>query len=56
MQVVAFDAYLKDQPPEQLAALQALRERVGFVRGPASALPEHAQLEYEAGLREIQAR
>lgn len=56
VQVVAFDAYLKPQSPEQLAALQSLRERVGLVRGPPSALPEPARLEYEAGLREIQER
>jgi membrane dipeptidase len=56
VQVVAFDAYLKAQSPEQLEALQALRERVGLTRGPPSALPEPARLEYEAGLREIQAR
>ena len=29
VQVVAYDAYLKQQPDEQIAALRALRERVG---------------------------
>jgi membrane dipeptidase len=56
VQVVAFDSYLRAQPPEQVAALQELRERVGLVRGPPSALPEPARLEYEAGLRDIHAR
>lgn len=56
VQVVAYDAYLKEQPPEQLEALQALRARVGLERGPPSALPEPRRLEYEAGLREIEAR
>lgn len=56
VQVVAFDSYLRAQPPEQAAAVQELRERVGLVRGPPSALPESARLEYEAGLRDIQAR
>jgi membrane dipeptidase len=56
VQVVAYDSYLKPQPEELLAALRELRERVGLTAGPPSALPEHARLEYEAGLREIQSR
>lgn len=56
VQVVAFDSYLRAQTAEQVAALQELRERVGLVRGPPSALPEAARLDYEAGLKEIHAR
>jgi membrane dipeptidase len=56
VQVVAFDAYLKPQPAEQVAALAALRERVGLVSGPPSALPADRRAEYEQGLREIQTR
>ena len=56
VQVVAFDAYLKPQPEEQVVALRTLRERVGLVSGPPSALPPDRRAEYEQGLREIQAR
>jgi membrane dipeptidase len=55
VQVVAFDAYLRPQPDEQIAALRELRERVGL-RGAPSTLPPDKRADYEAGLREIQAR
>jgi membrane dipeptidase len=55
VQVVAFDAYLKPQPEEQVAALRELRERVGL-RGAPSTLSPERRAEYEAGLREIEAR
>jgi membrane dipeptidase len=57
VQVVAYDAYLKPQPAEQLAALTALRERVGLApnRPPTSLTPDK-QAEYEQGLAEIHAK
>jgi membrane dipeptidase len=57
VQVVAYDAYLKPQPAEQLAALRALRERVGLApdRPPSSLAPDK-QAEYEQGMAEIRAK
>jgi membrane dipeptidase len=57
VQVVAFDSYLKTQPDEQLAAVRALRERVGLGPGAApNALPQAQREVYEAGMREIEAQ
>jgi membrane dipeptidase len=56
VQVVAYDAYLKHQPEEQIAALRVLREQVGLTSGPPSALPADRRALYEEGLRDIQAR
>ena len=54
VQIVAFDPYLKFQPPEQLAAQLALRERVGLAPGANTASLPPAQLaEYEQGLDEL---
>ncbi len=53
VQVVAFDAYLRAQPEEELAARRALRERAG---GSPNALPPDRRAEYDQGLREIEAR
>jgi membrane dipeptidase len=55
VQVVAFDAYLKQQPEEQAAATRQLRERVGLSGAPSTLAPER-RAEYEAGLQAIQAR
>lgn len=54
VQVVAFDAYLKHQADEQIAALRALRERVGLTAGGPDGLPPDKRAEYDRGLREIQ--
>jgi len=56
VQVVAFDTYLRHQSDEELAALRALRERVGFTAGGAAALPPDRRADYDSGLREIQAQ
>lgn len=57
VQIVAFDPYVRFQPPEQGAALLELRARVGLsgATSPAS-LPPDRQVEYERGLREIAER
>jgi membrane dipeptidase len=57
VQVVAYDAYLKPQPEEELAALRALRERVGLAPDkPPSSLGQEKQAEYEQGMTEIHAK
>ncbi|MEO8466716.1 MAG: dipeptidase [Gammaproteobacteria bacterium] len=56
VQVVAFDAYLRHQPDEELAALRALRERAGLTAGGAAALPPDRRADYERGLNEIHAQ
>jgi membrane dipeptidase len=56
VQVVAYDAYLKQQPDEQAAALRELRERVGLTTGPPSALPPEQRAAYDDGMRQIQDR
>ena len=57
VQVVAFDAYLKQQPPEKAAALRALRESVGLTGGVRlSSLPPERRAAYDAGLRDLEAR
>jgi membrane dipeptidase len=54
VQVVAFDAYLKPQPEEQLAAVRALRDSVGLSAGMApSALPDDRRRAYDAGLADV---
>jgi membrane dipeptidase len=56
VQVVAYDAYLKQQPDEQAAALRELRERFGLTARPPSTLSPEERAAYGDGLREIQAR
>jgi membrane dipeptidase len=56
VQVVAYEAYLKHQPDEQIAALRALRERVGLATGSPNALPPERRAVYDEGLAEIQVR
>ena len=56
VQVVAYDAYLKHQPDEQVTALRALRERFGLTARPPSALAAEQRAAYDDALREIQAR
>ncbi|HVY63658.1 MAG TPA: dipeptidase [Gammaproteobacteria bacterium] len=56
VQVVAYDAYLRHQSDEELAALRTLRERVGLTAGGPGSLPPDRRAEYENGLREIQAQ
>jgi len=54
VQIVAFDPYLKHQSDEQIAALRALRERVGLTAGGPDGLPPDKRAEYDRGLRETQ--
>ncbi len=56
VQVVAFDPYLRRQSDDELAALRALRERVGFATGGAEALPPDRRAEYDRGLLDIHAQ
>lgn len=57
VQVVAFDAYVKFQPEEQLAGLRSLRESVGLRAGTAAdQLPPEQRATYEQGLRTHQER
>jgi membrane dipeptidase len=56
VQVVAYDAYLRHQSDEELAALRALRERVNLTTGGPGGLPPDRRAEYERGLREVQTR
>lgn len=58
VQIVAFDGYLKVQPPEQIAALRTLESEVGpsgVGRGERPLAPERAEA-YERGLAEIEGR
>jgi membrane dipeptidase len=55
VQVVAYDAYLKHQSDEQIAALRALRERFALTGSPNS-LPPDRRAAYDAGLRDIETR
>ena len=56
VQVVAFDGYLKQQPPEKAAAQRALREKVGLTGDTRlSMLSAEQRATYDAGLREINA-
>jgi membrane dipeptidase len=54
VQVVAYDAYLRHQSDEELAALRALRERVGLTAGGPGTLPPDRRAEYDQGLRDVQ--
>jgi membrane dipeptidase len=56
VQIVAFDAYLKNQPEEKAEALRALRERVGLTGGSPRSLPPDRRALYDEGLRDIEAR
>ncbi|MBN1239242.1 MAG: dipeptidase, partial [Gammaproteobacteria bacterium] len=57
VQIVAFDSYVKYQPPEQLAALAALRAELGLPeRVDVAALPEEQRTAFLLGIREIQQR
>jgi membrane dipeptidase len=57
VQVVAFDAYLKQQPEEKTAALRELRERIGITAASgARTLPPDRRKLYDDGLRELEAR
>jgi membrane dipeptidase len=57
VQIVAFDAYDKYQPPEQIAAMRELRERLGIERGTEIAsLPEEQRIAYLVGVKRIQDR
>jgi membrane dipeptidase len=56
VQVVAYDAYLKQQPDEQAAALRDLRDSVGLATGSPNALPPERRAAYDERLREIQTR
>ena len=56
VQVVAFDGYLKQQPPEKAAAQRALREKVGLTGDTRlSMLSAEQRATYDAALREINA-
>jgi membrane dipeptidase len=57
VQVVAFDTYVKIQPPEHAAAMQALQTRLGL-EGPLdpAALPEEQRFEFLRGVRDINAQ
>jgi membrane dipeptidase len=56
VQVVAFPAYLKPVPAEQIEAQRALRERVGLPTGSPTTLSPERRAEYDRGLRDIEAR
>ncbi len=60
VQIVAYEGFLKVQPPEQAAAMQALGERLGIEPPTTSdgvmALPEEQRFAFLRGVQEIQAR
>jgi membrane dipeptidase len=57
VQVVAYGGYLKVQPAEQRASLDALAARLGLTTPVDRAtLPEHLRAPYAAGVAEIDAR
>ncbi len=57
VQIVAFDAYLKQQPEEKTDAVRALRERFGLTAGRRpSSLPAARLAAYERDLGDIEAR
>jgi membrane dipeptidase len=57
VQVVAFNGFLKLQPPERGVALDALTARLGLTTPiNLTAIPAGLRAEYESGLREIDAR
>ena len=56
VQIVAYDGYLKLQPPEKAAAQRALREKVGLTGDTRlSMLSAEQRATYDAGLAEINA-
>jgi membrane dipeptidase len=57
VQIVAFDAYDRYQPPEQLAAMQDLRDRLGLKREVnINSLPDDQRIAYLRGVKQIQNR
>lgn len=58
LQTVAFNGYVKVQPPERNQALQALREEFGVTggRGGMDALTEERRAEYQTRLEALQAQ
>ncbi len=54
VQVVAFDAYLRHVTDPELAALRALREKVGLTTGGPGSLQPDKRAEYDRGLHDIQ--
>jgi membrane dipeptidase len=55
VQIVAFDSYVKYQPPEQIAAMRALRERHGVPpNGDLEDVPEAQRFEFLRGVRDLQ--
>jgi membrane dipeptidase len=56
VQIVAFDAYLRTLPEEELAARRALRERVGIPPRSPNTLPPERLVDYERELRAIETR
>ena len=57
IQIVAFDAYLKAQPPEQQTAVRELRERFAISGSvTAESLPAEQRTEYQRALAAIDAR
>jgi membrane dipeptidase len=56
IQIVAFNSYLKTQPPERAAAARALAERLGLaIPVDVATLSAAARADYERGLAEIDA-
>ncbi len=54
IQIVAFDPYVKYQPPEQVAATRALRERLGLSPPfDIEKLPNEQRIAYERGMADI---
>jgi membrane dipeptidase len=57
VQVVAFDPYVKVQPPEQRAALDALQARLSLEEPvDIDALPDQQRIEYLRGIRDLNAQ
>jgi membrane dipeptidase len=57
IQVVAYDAYMRPQTEEELAASRELRQRFGITGGlDLERLPAEQRAAYDAGLAEIRAR
>jgi membrane dipeptidase len=57
VQIVAFEPYLKPQPPERQSALRALRERLEIPSGlDADDLSPELRAAYDAGMADIHAR
>lgn len=57
VQIVAFDSYLKTQPPERQSAVRTLRDTLGIepTQGAAAMSPE-LRAAFEEGMREIDAQ